>query len=233
MLICILGNSHAAALKHGWDLIAQGHPDVELHFFSMLGQNLGRLILDGETLRLPDKSRPVRSFPEAAGGAVDIGRYDAFILYGLGLHAEVLEPAAGVSRACHDCVIADSVRATAAWSLLSDIRKVSAAPVLVGATPLRAAEKARSRGADAALDQNATGLARLFAEKQARFLSQPAATIVNGDETDPAFNMGVVPIAKDAAEADAGARHKDRVHMNAAYGRLVLEAYLDHLKQAA
>ena len=50
MKICVLGNSHIASLKNGWDRVGQKYPDIELVFFGARGAGLDGLELDGKAL---------------------------------------------------------------------------------------------------------------------------------------------------------------------------------------
>ncbi|MCB1343072.1 MAG: hypothetical protein KDK24_18780 [Pseudooceanicola sp.] len=226
MLICILGNSHAAALKHGWDRIGAGFPDVDAHFFTMLGQNLGRLELTDGRLALPKGGGSFRTFPKDIGDSIDIAAYDGFILHGLGLR--VRPPKEGPwSQAVRACAAADAVRDTAMWKLVSDIRSVSAAPVRVGHTPLLAADAVHDRGASDALREYLSVISAIIAEAPATLVPQPDETIVNGVWTDPQFNTDVTPIGRDPDEKDGqGQRHSDNSHMNPAFGALMLERFL-------
>lgn len=230
MKICIFGNSHAAALKHGWDLIAADHPDVTIHIYSMIGQNLSDLELEGRKLVQAGRiNMRLRRYPEEAGEEVDLDLYDGFILHGLGFLPNVRAmEAPGLSSAVCEAMIADSVESTALWKLLCDIRKVSQVPVRVGHAPLRAAEEVETRGAaDGYRMAIETAQQICFDGMQAVLVAQPEETIVNGDGTDPQFNMDVVPLTKDAAEiAGRDERHHDRVHMNPAFGALMLGQYL-------
>lgn len=231
MKICILGNSHAAALKHGWDIVAGAYAGVTVNFYSMLGQNLGDLELDGRRLVLKEHGGArLRRFPEGISETVDLDLYDGFILHGLGLRVRPLD-APGLSKAVRDAIVQDSVHETALWKLLNDIRKVSHAPVRVGPTPLLAAEKVKTRGPSEAYHgflEKARSLC--FDALEATVVTQPDDTIVNGRMTDPKFNTDVVPLKGNPAEMErTNERHTDRDHMNPAFGAVMMARYLDSL----
>lgn len=228
MKICILGNSHAAALKHGWDRIAADYRGVNVHFYTMLGQNLGALELDGRHLvKKGGRGGRVRHFPPEIGEAVDLDLYDGFILHGLGLNFRSPD-GPGLSAAVREAVIVDSLQDTALWKLLGVIREVSGAPARVGPTPLRAAENVKTRGPSPEFRAFVEKLRLLCEERNAVVVPQPDETIVNGAMTDPKFNMDVVPIGKDPAEKmGANERHTDRSHMNPEFGVMMMTRYLE------
>lgn len=86
MKILVLGDSHTAAVKYGWDAIAQNHPDKELDFFALPQVRMKRLQRDGSLLLLGpkasagDKHRLKARFPD---GYIDTDQYDAIFLVGL------------------------------------------------------------------------------------------------------------------------------------------------------
>jgi len=232
MKICILGNSHAAALKHGWDIVAGDYADVTVNFYSMLGQNLGDLELDGRHLVLKEQgSARLRCFPEGISETVDLDLYDGFILHGLGLRVRPLD-APGLSAAVREAIVLDSVHETALWTLLNDIRKVSHAPVRVGPTPLLAAEEVKTRGPSKGYHgfiEKARSLC--FDALEATVVPQPDDTIVNDCMTDPKFNTEVVPFkGKQAKKKRGGESAANRDHMNPAYGAVMMTRYLDSLR---
>lgn len=229
MLICILGNSHAGALKSAWDAMQSERSDVELHFFAMRGQHMRFARVNGDRLEIPNPDDLLRTYPETVGNSVEIRRYDAFILHGLGLHPLLPERTEGVSRACYDCVISDSITNTANWSILSELRRVTKAPVAVGTSPLTAAVEVRSRNVHPIVDQDAALLEARLAEMNAVLVRQPNSTIVNGTKTDPIYNEGALGIAPDATKVDFENLLSDRKYMNSKYGRVMLQLYLDRL----
>ncbi|PCH75455.1 MAG: hypothetical protein COC12_00545 [Rhodobacteraceae bacterium] len=226
MKICILGNSHAAALKHGWDRINSEYPDVDADIFSMRGQNMAELELVGHSLSLAQTSKnKMYSFPQTAGNVIDLKSYDGFILHGLGLRVSII-PGAVFSKACRETAVVDAVKATALWGILSDIRKVSDVKILVGHTPLRTALSVQSNGPSAEyrlyLDEMNE---HCFRDLTAAVVAQPDNTIVNGCMTDPKYNTDVVSLTKEALE-ESGARHSDLTHMNPAFGVEMLREFL-------
>ncbi|MGJ8544514.1 MAG: hypothetical protein ACSHWZ_03645 [Sulfitobacter sp.] len=85
MKILVLGDSHAAAVKHGWTEIADDHPDIALDFFALPLRNLSVLRANGSQLRLAKGARARHgdrfreTFPS---GAIELKNYDAVLLTG-------------------------------------------------------------------------------------------------------------------------------------------------------
>lgn len=83
--IAIIGNSHVAALKVGWDPIANDHPGVSLHFIGSPAQSIADAYLDGVVLK--GRSKLVRNgFLRTAGAEeVDLGDFDKIWIIGAGV----------------------------------------------------------------------------------------------------------------------------------------------------
>ena len=82
--VCVLGNSHLAALRRGWDQIAERFPAHKLTFFGAPRNIMGDLVLDGRRL-VPRTEKLLQKIRQSSGGldAVELDHYDAFVLYGL------------------------------------------------------------------------------------------------------------------------------------------------------
>lgn len=226
MKICILGNSHAAALKHGWVRVESEYPDIGIDIFSMTGQKLAQLELAGHSLALAVNSKEnFRSFPATAGDVINLKSYDGFILHGLGLRVNPISDAA-FSRSCRECAVVDAAKVTALWKILCDIRKVSDVKILVGHNPLKAALEVQSHGPspDYGLYLDVLN-ERCFSDLTSTVVAQPNTTIVNGCMTDPRYNTDVVSMVKDDTKGN-GVRHKDPNHMNPAFGVEMMRQFL-------
>ncbi|MEM1298881.1 MAG: hypothetical protein AAGH68_06325 [Pseudomonadota bacterium] len=82
--ICVIGNSHLGAAKHGWESIRAQNPGQQLTFFGAPWDMLSDLALeDGDLVALTEKLQ--HKLRRASGGLDRIctGDYDRFILYGL------------------------------------------------------------------------------------------------------------------------------------------------------
>lgn len=82
--IAIIGNSHVAAFKLGWDVIKDEYPGVQIDFFSGAASAMRSLYMaDG---RILSSSSPVTEmFVAYAGTEAITAGYDSYILVGMGL----------------------------------------------------------------------------------------------------------------------------------------------------
>lgn len=153
--VCVLGNSHSAALNMAWkNRLAPAMPHVAVTFFAAKSQMLRHLVAKDGMLLSDGDDALAQSFAGTSGGPseVEIARYDAFVLSGLGVrialsslcqeHGTLGHRAWGavenlVSAACFRAMLAAGLSDNLAFWLLDRIREAgSAAPVLICPTPL-------------------------------------------------------------------------------------------------
>jgi hypothetical protein len=221
MKVCLMGDSHAAALKKGWTQVGGEFPNVRMTFFAgttadwdSVGVADGRLLPGAETLR--------EQFVRSAQGVSEIAdAYDVYVLCALGLRlSEALR--LWVSRAekghttwsAYRAAVAESVRDHECARLLSKLRQITQAPVYVVAGPHQPLAFCRSSpllddATAARLRANFHAECETFAaEHAARFVPQPQETLApNGVTTQMRFWSGTP---------------KDRRHCNGEYGAIVL-----------
>lgn len=84
MNLCVLGNSHLASMKSGWDLIEQQYGDMALTFFGAPKAMMDDLELDGNAL-VPGNDKLKSKLKMFSGGfeTIDLNAYDAFVINGL------------------------------------------------------------------------------------------------------------------------------------------------------
>jgi hypothetical protein len=138
--ICILGNSHVASLKQGWEQIKGSWPRVEVSFFAQAGvEGLHSVFVDGYHLT-SRKSNARESFVLTHGEErMDIWKYDSFLIYGA-KSRNYWPGNTFYSMSCLKSVIEDLTCGTPAQHVLSCLREVSEAPIFIGHSPLRAAK---------------------------------------------------------------------------------------------
>jgi len=243
--ICVIGDSHVGAMARGWKKIAQSFPDTEIVFFAAGAATMAGLAVAGDALVA--ESEELRQALTRLGRPTRIGNdFHGFILCSMGFHSKsaiwlgtthrgedfAADARAPISNACFAAAIADAQKQTLLHATLLKVRRVSAAPLLIVATPFRSvnAEGIGGRGFDpprddrplAALYRRAcNSIARQF---DAEFLPQPDETL--GDNvmtTRCAFASEVGP------RSNPDGPREDNVHMNAAYGAVVLEYALETL----
>jgi hypothetical protein len=91
--LCVIGNSHVAALKLGWDrLIAEGIPgwdDVTPVFFGAPSDGMRHVALQDGAL-VPTRQKITGHFRQLSGGydRIDLQAFDAFVLVGLNVSSK-------------------------------------------------------------------------------------------------------------------------------------------------
>lgn len=244
MKLCIIGNSHLACIKNGWDKIAGGHSDVEPVFFGAPGDQIRRLGVKPSKRRnrgllVPHTKVLRKSMAHTSGGLnqIKIQDYDAILLFGLFLTLPLVHMK--LSAAVRAQTVRDSVHETTSFVTISKIRELSARiPVFVGHDPLQARQLTENPTPplDADLfsyDEAFVAMEAELAETDVTLLAQPAETIGEGLVTQEAWSKG-------SSRLDIGTEHSEGAHtaldirhMNAEYGALFLETHLPAIRAVA
>lgn len=233
--ICVLGDSHAAALKKGWDRIAPERPDCVLTFFPAPAHLVGDLVVSGNAL-VANGGKLGSLFATASGGLDRIAAdYDHYLVCGYGLtvatvrgaYLSALQPDRAPRARFLDETMA-ALRGTAMMEVMTRLRAVTARPVTMLAAPLAAREtfwdNLERRGHALAFVETFFGACRrLAADFDAAFLPQPKRTLHPRGMTRPRY-------ARNAAKLSG--TDDDGHHMNAEYGAIVLAAALDAIAQS-
>lgn len=151
--LCLIGNSHLAAIKLGWQLLASKHPDVVPTFFGSPRNSLRELHWQGAALVC--RSEPVKHNLQMTSGGlseIDLRNFDAVLLCGLGFGLRQLarvyishrhmglgnwpDAVQRVSRACFQDAVSGQMRQTLASRLGHLIRERTAVPLLLVPTPM-------------------------------------------------------------------------------------------------
>jgi hypothetical protein len=150
--VCVIGNSHIAAVKQAWDNRApKVSSDLATTFFSAQVRLMEHLVLDGRVL-VPTQDELAAKLRYTSGGTsvIDIDAYDAFVLIGSGFGVDLLkfreiggtaahlaygpvEPL--MSERCYDAVMAAVLRDSMAIRLIRTIRAIEDKPALIVAAP--------------------------------------------------------------------------------------------------
>lgn len=152
MTLLVIGNSQVGALR----MAAEDHPQGDsIDFLSLPGGNGPKLDFDGSRARPPEGTDMVKARPEALARGVDLSGYDAVIFSALGLSAPrannphhllnrfvvagfapVRPEARGVSRAFMAEMIAVTLRRMPAAGSLRAIAERVSCPVVVQPFPV-------------------------------------------------------------------------------------------------
>lgn len=230
MKVAVLGNSHAAALKYGYDNFKERYLGVDIDFYAANHSELQR----GEIKFDPD-ARCVFSSDESvsnklarsSGGnsALKIDDYDVIVYCALGLEFQYKLVQNFYSNNFRDIICGSVLRATLATQIALDIRMVSDIPMYVLPCPLVSSDIHFAHGLGD-LEKNRQEydyfckyIDRFFSKHGVFFLPQVASTIKNCIFTKNEYEM-----YKDSTD------RIDHKHMNMEYGALMLSNVFSALK---
>ena len=240
--VCVIGDSHTAALKAGWTSIADEFPDADLTFFAARRELLVSLEVQDGVLVTEDQ-RLRRAFEASSGGADRIEpRFDRYLLCGLGSGVNSVIPLLrahrpatlarddrqALSNACYAACMARVLALTPMMWMLGRLRQISDAPAVVVGPPLPVSRPAFTRlhasGEDAIfMSLYAGAWQSLTAPLGARVLPQPRETLDGSAmSTNPIYFRGGEHLAD---------KSDDQSHANAEYGAIVLRAALRALRK--
>lgn len=233
MRLCIIGNSHIAALKTAWDAsIGVEYPGLRPTFFGARGGGLTRLDVQGDVLSTDDpKIRSDLAFTSGGQCRIDPADHDAFLVYGLCryVNAQVRNYRAGYSRQALETTILDYWAATSLISIIQKLRQITDLPIHAGASPLEAAPH-RSGGDTSGYDRFlCDSNQQVFRYLDAVLIGQPAETIVNGDASAPGYAIGSNRLAVGAENDSVPHQSGEMRHMNAEFGAIWLRQFLNRL----
>ncbi|TVS03402.1 MAG: hypothetical protein EA407_06880 [Rhodobacteraceae bacterium] len=230
--LCIIGNSHAAALKHAAEDFCAEHPDARLTFFAAPSNQTARLaVSDGQYRpRTPELAQQIQL---TSGGLAEIDPvvYDAFLIYGFGGRGDRIDNPRRLSASFTRAIVLERVRSSLLMQHSAALRGLSDAPIFAALTPLPAAasnkrrRRLMSHHAEVALVQ-----AELCAPLGVELCTQPEATLVGDQATRADFATGSVPLENALKAREDWHELSERRHMNAAYGRLWLQAFWPRLR---
>jgi hypothetical protein len=248
--LCAIGNSHAATYHTAWkNALARDLPHLTLTFFAANGSDLEHLAFEDGAFTAADE-KLAGQFALTSGGAqrIAIEGYDAFLLIGLGVRINIRRLIEGfgtvehrrwgqvetlISRACFTAMTEAVLNDNQAFWLLDRVRAAGTQPALILPTPYRSDVEAswtflrkHRRLADAAFR------AKLIAEVEetgTALVRRHGGEILWQDES----TIGVPGFSKAAyaqnPERLGSAAVDDGMHMNEAYGHIMLTRALERL----
>ena len=229
MKLCIVGDSHLAAFKNGWNQISSEFQNVNITFFGSQGASLSCLEAENGAL-VPRNSLIADRLAFTSGGLKEVraADYEHCLLVGLGLLVPRLDErhsGAFVDRALSDAInLSLSMRTAKRW------RSISEAPISVVHTPL----PAPSKNEEPSLYDRPISYDRivevwrreLAAIASATLLAQPPGTRGKGLSTKRDFSAGSLRLDTGQVDPKDIVHHEsDNVHMNAKYGAAFLRAF--------
>jgi len=226
MRVCILGNSHAAALKLGWDDLRATYPHAELVFFASQAMSMSGLTVDGQDL-VPSTESLKNRITYTSGGLsrVAVRDFDAFLVYSLGFWLPALD--ARLSSAVVGAALQDGFETTLNWKLCHMLAGLTEAPIFTGHSPLHA--RAKPWATRPYSYGRATEAFERTGNPRFQLLRQPAETLSGVWGTKMHFSKGSVRLETRSGLKDIPHGKDDVAHMNAAFGAFCVKALLSRL----
>ncbi len=243
--IALLGNSHLENWKRAWDSLGKSHPDIDLVFFAAPGAQLECCEARGDRLVFKD-DEVARSVEITSGGRRELvaADYDALCVVGLGggiravtglysgWRADAHKGEEGrfqlVSDACFLDAVGDRLKASPAMVLVGKLRQITDQKIWLAPTPapseiLLTLDKSPEAIELAAAATDAASLRAAYDEACRRLeddnlilLEQPKATLAT-------------PLLSKKEYRRRSWTAPDWMHLNDAYGRMVIREFLSRL----
>jgi hypothetical protein len=245
--ICVIGNSHIAALMLGWKQMECDYPSTRFTFFGApklqmqyLTVSLGSLVPTTEILR---------QYIRETGSSEKIGGdYDFFLVCGLQVNANQIRPLyekyraegfaaddrAPISDSCFVRSLQGCLTGTLAIDTIAKLRLITSAPIALMPQPFPGENCSRRSVLGAAGDKRDDKcVAELFysacrnlaRDLELRMVHQPATTKSGPLQTKQTFCGGSV-LLRGLDRLHPGSESK---HMNADYGQVMLREALSSL----
>jgi hypothetical protein len=248
--LLLIGNSHLAAFKLGWDQIADQHGDLECHFFGAPADWIERAVFENGLIKVtvPGLAEKVARVSDGRA-SVAVAEYDAITFIGMrfGLPPYMSELSRlttydlgslkpkfqVVSKACLRQLFHDILVESPAFRWASLVAKTFPKPIFMIPQPLSSESRLKDdpairrhpnyRAQITALYGVYQSATRALAESKGfTLIEQPASTIGSPGFTRSELSRGSVRLL------DSSVAHRDAEfnHMNATYGVALLQVLL-------
>lgn len=232
--LCIIGNSHAAALKHASAEFCARHDDIQLGFFAAHSNRTGDLVVQDGCYR-PRTDALADQIALTSGGLreIDPASWDAFLVYGFSRRPHASDFTTGLSRSFRRAIFAERIAQSLLPRHLAALRSLGNAPIFAALTPLPAPSGSRRRRRLLRHPDEVAVVQSTCCDRQRAILvPQPEDTTLKGLFTRPEYSIGSAPL-DDAGKCRGDAHDSTETrHMNAAYGLLWLERFAPMLRRA-
>lgn len=247
--VCIIGNSHAAALRGGMDLSPELNEKLAFDFFAAQSDLMREMELRG-TVLVPTSELTKRRMSIVSGGKVEIetAEYNEFVIVGLGFNVldavnalkqyrlygfqgKGEEAAPYISRACFAALIESMLSASTSVYFARLLRSASRARIVVIPQPYPSADilkggiwkQAAESGLLTYVAQQYEDIAtRLAKSLQCEILFQPSGTLLQEGITQAKYSVGSGRLGAEKTHMHPPG---EASHMNAAYGAVLLKQY--------
>jgi hypothetical protein len=231
MRICVVGNSHVAALKRAWNTIRQEHSGIELTFFAMGSTYMAGLVVDNKRLVANnDKLKAALAFTSGGLSAIDPEYYDLFLVYGMNAKPSFIQNDIFYSSAVRRQALRDLVEETLSFKTILKLRQVTDKKLYIGHNPLRALEKISEKDRTADYEAGISALNNeIFSELNCELVPQPLTTLIRGAATDVKFTIGSRKLAAGTVGDNQLHQDEDNFHMNDEFGKIWLKDFFRKL----
>jgi len=238
--ICIIGNSHIAALQHALREGRFARRGIDFDFWGLPNKQFEEIKYD-QGILVTTNLRKLKALFGARHGRLKIGAYDALVFHGGPLRLDRLLIAIKAAGEGFDefdeeflaAGIESFLSGLNAIRLVSEISDSHALPIVVSADPLPARRRnGRRKNPEIAaedLERLQMIVGRLIEARKAMYLRQDAGTIEDAFYTRGMFAENAKRFKNDGMMTKEG----DIKHMNSRYGEIVLGRIADLLAGAA
>jgi len=230
--LCIIGNSHIASLKQGWEKIQSDHPDINIRFFGSPGSSINRLKTNKSSLISTDNDL-LQNLRLTSGGLseIDTDSYDAFVSYGLSFEIDPLD--VRLSSALVDAFCQQQAREHPNYRLIKKIQSISNKPIFIGHAPLLADIGPIAPSPHIPYRKLFSKISDYLAMESIKMLRQPDSTIIHEIRTIAHFTVGSTRLLHGPGSTTA-MHHDDNdvKHMNGEFGAVYLDAAITTIRSA-
>jgi hypothetical protein len=231
--ICVMGNSHIAALKLGYEMIAADYPHAPLTFFGDRGAGMRFLRAEGTKL-VPTNEKLRTALRHTSGGkdCIDTTAYDIIVVVGLELEPFFDDATQGYSRKLLVQTLKDNANdpGYTFFGMFSRMRAVYKKPIYMAHAPLRAqSNEPMGEGPERYLAAVALFNEIFLKPQDMTLLPQPPETVVSGNRTAHHYSVGSMRLSVGSLTDAELHASDDHYHMNAEFGAVWLRGFFAHI----
>lgn len=252
MNIGVIGNSHLASFKLGWELIKESYPNIQMTFFGSPTTSMRALEVKGG--QLVPKTQLVKDNLIWTSGGLDAipGNMDAYFCVGMGFsfihliallkdHRVPRDFVSGkgdlhlISDDFYESAMLGTLKNSVALRVISQLKQISASKIICSPNPYGDCSLLQSPDYDYFGFDETRELAFQFYKKHLKLMmddagaipvEQPEETIVDRMFTAEAYSRGSVKLKKGMHSAHA---ENDYFHMNGDFGAISLKGLIEQL----
>lgn len=231
MNICILGNSHVAALKLAWDEIKVDYINTNIVFVAGPGAALENLEINNNEITSPDPKTKMIIERVSGQKVIDLRHFDLFIIYGLG-YSFNSGLGDGLSQSLFATLTLDKYINSLNYKITKLIRKASASEIFIMHTPLRAVDESAYLNSTPVYEKIINKMDLNFKDDKILFLTQPKLTKSTDWATKKEFTKGSLKLDISENQLDVNVHDEaDIVHMNKFFGIIYVNEILNKINQ--